>query len=78
MRNASAMVILKYFLQLLELMGQVAVFLEQLSSPIGLAMMVCLSSYESLLLFGCDTINSIVLALVITLTFHTASNRPNY
>ncbi|OKH19194.1 hypothetical protein NIES208_02785 [[Limnothrix rosea] IAM M-220] len=72
------MAILKYFLQILEFMGQVGEFLELLSTPIGLAAMVCLTSYESLMLLGCDTANSVVLALVITLTFHTASNRPNF
>ncbi len=78
MRHASAMAILKYFLQLLEFMGQVGEFLELLSSPAGLAAMVCLTSYESLMLFGCDTVNSVVLALVVTLTFHITSNRPNF
>ncbi|AFY39176.1 hypothetical protein Lepto7376_2924 [[Leptolyngbya] sp. PCC 7376] len=78
MRHASAMTILKYFLQLLEVMGQISEFLELLSTPIGLAGMVCLTSYESLILFGCDTANSIVLAAVVTLTFHIASNRPNF
>ena len=78
MRHASAMAILRYFLQLLELMGQIGEFLELLSTPVGLAAMVCLTSYECLILCGCDVANSIVLASVITLTFHTASNRPNF
>ena len=78
MRHASAMAILKYFLQILEFMGQVGEFLELLSTPIGLAAMVCLASYECLMLCGCDAANSAILASVITLTFHTASNRPNF
>ena len=78
MRNANAMAILEYFLRLLEFMGQVGEFLELLSSPIGLTAMVCLTSYECLLLFGCDPANSVVLASVITLSFHAASNRPNF
>ena len=78
MRNANAMAILEYFLRLLEFMGQVGEFIEMLSSPTGLTAMVCLTSYECLLLFGCDAANSVVLALAITLSFHTASNRPNF
>ena len=78
MRNTNAMAILEYFLRLLEFMGQVGEFLELLSSPIGLTAMVCLTSYECLLLFGCDATNSAVLSLVITLTYYTTSNRPNF
>lgn len=72
------MVILKYFLYLLELLEQVAEFIELLTTPVGLAAMVCLTSYEILMLLGCDAANSVVLAVVVTLTFHSASNRPNF
>ncbi|MGB2926206.1 MAG: hypothetical protein WBB82_12975 [Limnothrix sp.] len=72
------MVILKYFLHLLELLEQVAEFIELLTTPVGLAGMVCLTSYEALILLGCDAANSVVLAVVVTLTFHSASNRPNF
>ena len=72
------MVILKYFLHFLELLEQIADFFELLCSPLGLAAMVCLTSYEVLLLLGCDPTNAVVLAGVSALTFHTTSNRPNF
>lgn len=71
------MAILKYFVYCLELLEQIAECVELLSSPLGLAAMVCLTSYEILLLLGCGSTNALVLAFGISLTFHSTANRPH-
>ncbi len=74
------MAILHRFLRLLEFLEYVAdvadTMAESLTFPAGVALAVCLLSYQSLLLAGCDSLSSMVLASAVALTLHCGLNRP--
>ena len=72
------MAILNRLLRLLELLECIADFAEYLTTPVGIALFVCLVSYQSLLLARCDGPSAAVLASATALTVHCGLNRPKF
>ncbi|MEO0533647.1 MAG: hypothetical protein AAF215_07240 [Cyanobacteria bacterium P01_A01_bin.123] len=70
------MAILNRFLRLLKLLEQAADLTEFLTSPTGIALSLCLLSYQAFLLVGCDAPSAAILASVTVLTLHCAFNHP--
>ena len=71
------MALLNRFLRLLKLLEQVAEFANVLTESTGLAIIICLFSYEALLLYSCDAHSSAILASAIGLTLHCVLNQPD-
>lgn len=72
------MAILNRFLRLLELLEQATDFAASLTTPPGIAVTVCLFSYQALLLAGCDSPSAAILASAVALTLHCGVNRPKF
>lgn len=72
------MALLNRFLRLLELLEQTAELGEFLTTPAGLALIICWLSYQGLVLTGCDAPSAAVLASTAALTLHCGLNRPEF
>ncbi|MGD1906702.1 MAG: hypothetical protein ACFB0C_11995 [Leptolyngbyaceae cyanobacterium] len=72
------MAILNRFLRFLEWLEQYAELAAFLTQPIGLTLLTCLFSYQALLLSGCNTADSAVLASVVALALHCIIKRPEF
>ena len=70
------MAILNRFLRLLERLEAAADAAEFLASPVGLASIFCLLSYQVFLLVGCDVPTAAILASATGLTLHCTFNHP--
>ncbi|MEO1094158.1 MAG: hypothetical protein AAFX01_04585 [Cyanobacteria bacterium J06638_28] len=71
------MAILNRLLRLLELLEHISDFTEFLLTSTGLAVVICLVSYQALMLAGCDAASAAVLASVVALALQSAYNQPD-
>jgi hypothetical protein len=72
------MAILNRLLRFLEWLEQSADLADFLTQPIGLTLLVCLFSYQALLLSGSSTADSALLASVAALALHCVISRPKF
>jgi hypothetical protein len=72
------MAILNRLLRLLKLLEQMVEFADYLTTPVGITLVFCLLSYQSLLLLQCDAPSAALLASVVALTLHCTLNRPDF
>ncbi|PSN16345.1 hypothetical protein C7271_20305 [filamentous cyanobacterium CCP5] len=70
------MAILNRFLRLLELLEQTSQLMEELTTPMGLALGICLFSYQALWIGGCDSSSAAILASAIALALHCGLCNP--
>lgn len=71
------MAILNRLLRLLELLEQISDFTDLLLTPTGVAVVICLVSYQALMLAGCDVVSASTLASVVALALHSAYTHPD-
>ena len=71
------MAILARLVRLLEWLDQARDFTDQLATPTGLVVVVCLTSYQALLMVNCDSSTAALLASAIAFTLHCGLHRPH-
>ena len=69
------MAILNWLLAILNLLEQIAYFTEFLMTPTGLAMIVCMLSYQAFLSAGYNATISVIFASTVTLTLYRRLSR---
>jgi len=72
------MAILNRVLRFLEWLEQYAELTAFLTQPLGLTLLVCLFSYQILLLIGHSTTESVVLSSVVAVSLHHVIKRPDF